>query len=378
MKKTRRFAVASALVLLGTWPAQARGQTAPQTPSPAEVQGSTPQEPPPPVDRPRRPYRGLFEGSESSVGGNGLELSVSGFGGYDDNVVAEQPGSVGSRTPVAGTYGGIVSSLSYRVAKEQANFLAVGGTELRFYEESVAPRSFSQWVDLAASVPLGRRFRVIATHSASHSPYYQMSFLPVLPSQEFAGEPTIEPFDADLGVTALETYRYDAAVRLQQEINRASELRYEYAIAYTDFQADLGDTYMQRAGVGYTRRVSRYGTLRLGYAYQEGASGYVSSQASKLHLLDLGGGYARPLSFSRRTTIAFSGGTAMVDSAVASRRYRVIGDASVHHEIGRTWLARVAYEHDVGFVEAFPEPILWPRNSRLAPRSRQSPHRAHA
>ena len=71
--------------------------------------------------------------------------------------------------------------------------MAIGGTELRFYEENLAPTSFSQWVDLAATVPLGRRFTFVGTHSAAHSPYYQMSFLPGLPSQEFAGEPAIEP-----------------------------------------------------------------------------------------------------------------------------------------------------------------------------------------
>ena len=356
MKKTIRLTVTSVLALLGALPAKAVAQTAPQAP-PVVDQGSTAQTPPPPVVRPRRPYRGLFGGSESGVGANGLGLSVSGFGGYDDNVVADQPGSVGARQPVAGTYGGMNTSLEYRVMKERSRFMAIGGTELRFYEENLAPTSFSQWVDLAATVPLGRRFTFVGTHSAAHSPYYQMGFLPGLPSQEFAGEPAIEPFDVDLGVTAIETYRYDASLRLQQEINRTSELRYEYALSYTDFQEDFGDTHMQRAGVGYTRHVSRYGTLRLGYAYQEGESGFESPQATKLHLLDLGGGYSRPLSFSRRTTVAFSGGTAIVESALASRRYRFVGDASVHHEIGRTWLARAAYERNVGFVEAFPEPF---------------------
>ena len=227
MKKTIRLTVTSVLALLGALPAKAVAQTAPQAP-PVVDQGSTAQTPPPPVVRPRRPYRGLFGGSESGVGANGLGLSVSGFGGYDDNVVADQPGSVGARQPVAGTYGGMITSLDVSGDEGTSRFMAIGGTELRFYEESLAPTSFSQWVDLAATVPLGRRFTFVATHGAAHSPYYQMSFLPGLPSQEFAGEPAIEPFDVDLGVTALETYRYDASLRLQQEINRTSELRYEY------------------------------------------------------------------------------------------------------------------------------------------------------
>ena len=113
MKKTIRLTVTSVLALLGALPAKAVAQTAPQAP-PVVDQGSTAQTPPPPVSAAPAVSRIVWR-QRIRVGANGLGLSVSGFGGYDDNVVADQPGSVGARQPVAGTYGGMNTSLEYRV-----------------------------------------------------------------------------------------------------------------------------------------------------------------------------------------------------------------------------------------------------------------------
>ena len=61
---------------------------------------------------------------------------------------------------------------------------------------------------------------------------------------------------------------FDSDVTLMQRVGR-SELRYNYGYRGNDFEdADL-ESRMHTAGVEFSRRVSRYGTLRLGYGVRQ-------------------------------------------------------------------------------------------------------------
>ena len=54
--------------------------------------------------------------------------------------------------------------------------------------------------------------------------------------------------------------------------------------------------------------------------------------------------------------MSFSGGTA-VSNVQGDRRYRFIGDAAVHHEVGRTWVIRGAFQQGFQVVDIFLEPL---------------------
>jgi opacity protein-like surface antigen len=334
----------------------ALAQTPPAAPPSAEQPAA-----PPAVER--RPYRGLFAGGEAQARREGLSLRLSAAGGYDDNAIAGQAGSTGPENPVASSYGTGDASLSYWVARERASFGVVGSTQLRIYENAAVPRTPTHSAVISGTLPVGRQWTLNANQIIRYSPYYQLGGLPVLPPRASGdgfdiAAPTVIDADApnlDRGLTALTTYRYGTALDLTQDISEASVMRYSAGYARTDFADGRADSYGARAGVQFARRMTRYATLRLGYAYQETHSGLVARR-TVMHNLGLGGGYSRPLSFSRRTTVSFSGGTAVVDGA-GGQRYRLIGDAAVHREIGRTWLARFAYNQGVQFVEVLPDPL---------------------
>jgi hypothetical protein len=69
--------------------------------------------------------------------------------------------------------------------------------------------------------------------------------------------------------------------------------------------------------------------------------------------------YSKPLSLSRRTTLAYSTGTAAVyDRKLDAYKYELVGSIKLDREIGRTWLASVGYSRDVRYIEFVNEPLL--------------------
>nr|AHN98018.1 fungal specific transcription factor domain-containing protein [uncultured bacterium lac193] len=313
--------------------------------------GAQPDSPPP-----RRPYRGLFGGSEANTAADGLGLNLSGFGGYDGNVIADQQGSVGARRPVAGSYGGGAGTLSYLVRGNRSSFGVAGTSQLRVYRASVAPAGTMQSLLMTATVPLARRVTLNIRQGVQYSPYYQLSIMPDLPSQDAPDVAAVDLVNVDQSVTAVDTWGSTTAVSAAQELGRSSTMRYEYGYRLTDFAEGPDDRHGQNAGVSFSRRMTRYATLRLGYEYQT-AESRGGLNRTQVHNLDLGGGYSRPLSFSRRTTVGFSGGTTVLQSPARGSQVRILGDATVHHEMGRSWLARFVVRQDARYVEALPHPL---------------------
>jgi hypothetical protein len=69
--------------------------------------------------------------------------------------------------------------------------------------------------------------------------------------------------------------------------------------------------------------------------------------------------YRKPLSFSRRTTLSYSTGTAgMYDRNLDQFRYELVGNVNLAREFGRTWRAFVNYSRDVRYIEIVGEPLL--------------------
>jgi hypothetical protein len=330
--------------------------------TPARSAGSGQTEVPQP--RERRPYRGLFAGNEAQAQREGLQLRLSASGGYDDNVIAGQPGSDGPENPVASGYGSGDASLSYWIAGDRASFGATGTTQLRVYENDAAGRALSHSGAISSTLPIARRWTLNANQTIRYSPYYHFDVLPGLPPRGSGDDVAlaapsgfaVDAPNVDRSLTTLATYGYGTALDLTHDISDASVLQYSGGFRFTDFPSGSGDSRGATAGVHFARRMTRYANLRLGYVYQEAQSGFVARRRTVMHHLDLGGGYSRPLSFSRRTTVSFSGGTALVDAA-SGQRYQFLGDASVHREIGRTWLARFAFRQGVQFVEVLPDPL---------------------
>ena len=311
----------------------------------------------PPVAEPRerRPYRGLFGGDEARAGTPGLTATLSAFGGHDDNVIANEQGSGVKRQEVAGNYGGAVGQLTYLAVRGRGSFTADASSQVRYYDADGTWHQMSHAASASLTLPVGRLNELSFRQGFHYSPYYQMDVSPALPGLASAETQEAPSTDVNQSLAAVQSYRLDTDISFQQPVGRGA-MRYVYGFRTARFEDEMLDSSAQNAGVAYARRVSRYGTLRLGYAYQTIRHLADEGGDATLHHIDLGGGYARPLSFSRRTTVGFSAGTGVATTSTVS--YRLIADGFVHHEIGRTWLVRGAYRQGLQLVELFPDPLF--------------------
>jgi opacity protein-like surface antigen len=115
----------------------------------------------------------------------------------------------------------------------------------------------------------------------------------------------------------------------------------------------------QRVAVRFTRGLSRYLSLRLGYGLTAANYDYlVTGRDYQYHNIDTGVDYSRDLSLTRRTRLAFSTGAAAIREGETTR-YDVIGSASLNREIGRTWNALAAYSRNAGFIETIGVPTFY-------------------
>ena len=106
--------------------------------------------------------------------------------------------------------------------------------------------------------------------------------------------------------------------------------------------------------------VTRYTTLRAGYRVQTTEySSFGTAQRRQVaqRLFDVGVNYSRPLSISRRTTVSFGTGSSAIDDG-RETFYAITGNATLLHQIGRTWETSVVYARGLTVVAGFSEPFF--------------------
>jgi len=120
-------------------------------------------------------------------------------------------------------------------------------------------------------------------------------------------------------------------------------------------QIDGGPRYeIYELGGRFGARLARYSAFRAGYIRQDvdrGLGHYV------VHHLNIGGDYARPLSASRRAFIAFSGGSAAVESS-DNFRLSAIGNVDFWYEFKQSWIGSVRYHRGISFIDEVVDPLL--------------------
>lgn len=261
-------------------------------------------------------------------------------------------------TARTGLYGSN-ASIDYGLRRRRIS-LAAGGT-------ASARRYTSQDADLLGSyigrVQLsgdGRRSSWRVAQSLTRSPLTATQFFPGIDAGGIAG---LSLVDFQLAGTDQWVSESEASWSLGTRRHRLS-LGAGYGVTSletgTPGEADRFD---RRSGsVRYSLRVGRYTEWYAGYGRTDSRGRVpgrtVSSVAAPtLQNLDLGLGFARPLSFSRRTTVSLQTGAAVLDDAAGRARYSAVGTASLQREIGRSWTARLVASRDTRFVTAVFEPV---------------------
>ena len=356
MNRTRTALIVSALALSLT-PVVASGQPG------RGGQAGANQPAPPEV---RRPYRGLFGGPKDPTR-KSLVATFSIYAAYDDDVYAADSGNQGSAatgTRTRGFYEGAQGGLAFNKPGERASYNVTGDVAVNHFH---SPDDYSPNYRAAAGVGvrLAERTRLGVNGSFVYAPEYRLGLF-VSPTD--IGTFT-DPFDtvgADYGLYRLKSYRSELSVGLGQSIGRRSALTGSYGVGLAHYTGSDLDYLSQSGGVAFEHPLTRNMSAHLGYFYSTAEYTHRSDiQRQPIHRVDAGINYGRALSFSRRTHLSFSTGTALVatdptplDSTGREVNFQLIGNATINHELGRSWTASASYLRTVDYHEGFTDAFL--------------------
>jgi hypothetical protein len=318
--------------------------------------------------RPDREFRGLFGGNGSNPRrSQQLDVSASLFGGYDDNVLAEQGQYVDPRFQQSGGYRGVSVSLDYSKRTDQASVELSGGTAYRYYPSVEEMTGFNSWGSAGFTVKLGARTTLSGTESVSYSPFYSFGRWPGLTP---AGPGQIISTNPDYPLLEQAAWSFYSSAGLEHRVTPRSSLYVDYNLSNTKYDAQALAYRSWSAGGRYTYRLNRAASLRLGYHFRRARSGpYYGNRPLDGHDIDAGIDYTKALSISRKTTLGFefgpsifrsfpAGGTANPDDLQYQTHYTANASAFLNRQIGRSWSARLSYLRGVDYIPGFADPFL--------------------
>jgi hypothetical protein len=308
--------------------------------------------------RPDRPYRGLFGGRVDNPE-RLLTLTASIGSGYDSNVLLDTGafsggGTSDPRIGISSPYGSFAAGLNFTLHRSRFSIESAGSTLMRYYSDLNDPfvPAHSGHVMVALTPKPGTR--VIAAQSIVFQPFLSLFVLPRLYDEAAA-----TPLTADFGAGASDSLSLVSNVELSQRLSRRATLIVGYVRQRTTFERTslFGDL---SSDVGIARLsylLARGLSARAGYGYQSARYAGTPNGNFRGHTGDIGVDFNRALSLSRRTTLTFAtGSTANVYQNVTY--YRLLGNARLVREFGRSWSAAAGYDRTVEFQPAYSRPVL--------------------
>jgi putative beta-barrel porin BBP2 len=266
---------------------------------------------------------GLYQGFDRTLATDTRLTPLADARFYDDTALSSASGT-----------------LSYSRHSHDTDVGVAGGGNIRYY--SVVPDMIPADMFGAASVSskFTRRTRIRASGSASYSPYYSFgSFL-----QPNSGSTALLPPTTEQNIARLDTRTYNASGGLIWAPTRKTSVDFSYTGDLVDTAALAYRSFNQSVGAQMAHRMSRYATLRLGYAYRTSEFGAIGQRA-RMHDILAGFGYQRPLSFSRHTVVGFNVGTTIIDEPT-TYTFILTGEGSLIHQLTRRWSTSVYYRRD--------------------------------
>lgn len=312
-------------------------------PASAQLIG-TPQQP-----RPERPYRGIFAGGVGDAG-QSLDATGSLSGGYDDNVLATATNSSGSglRRGQEGMFAQASGGLNYLLTGARASMNASAATSQRYYP-SLGREYFRTYnASLGGMVQVTAKPVITLQQSVSYRPYTFLDAFPgtveLLPGTTVVTDPEFVPLSEQF-------VAYSGGADLRHQLTRRTSFNSSWDYIATDRLSH--QFWRQSAGANYSIGMTQNLNLRLGYRYTEAHYG---DRVTAIHRPDVGIDFARALSLTRRTTVNFGIGT---EASTYDGRTRVnaVGNASLLHEIGRSWTTGASYQRGTYFISTLPEPV---------------------
>ena len=299
-------------------------------------------------ERQERPFKPLYA-DEASAPRMSFVFAGSIHEGRGDEVGGGEFGATGlerSRYYTGGQLGAAYTRRGRRVI-----FAADATGGARYYRDIGEVASVGYRASAGAEFLMGRA-RLQVAHAYRDNPFQQL-----LPQLGVEGDSTRNASNPDSSLSSTHTVQQASTVGWRRAIGRRSELAFNYG--YTTTKVGEGAVQdIQQGGSSFRHRIGRGLELKLGHqarVFEDTQNG--TGERVIAHDLDFGLDFDRELSFSRRTRLGFTSGSAIV-SGEAGRRMVATGQASLKHEIGRSWNAVGAYARKVDFIEGLPDAVV--------------------
>jgi hypothetical protein len=302
-------------------------------------------------------YRGLFAAdARSGISPNELSLFVA---VYEEYGSSPDVTALAGRAPLSmqsGLFTGVRTDLMYshRGDRTTVGFRTDAG--LRYYSSIGATTELRYRSELGLSTVLGRmrRTSLSTALSVEASPSYSLS---LFPGQSVLNDPGLLAANRDDMLTARAAMSYNGSIGFGHEFSPRSSIGFDTTFRYATVTGAPG-VRDARVGVRFGRRLSRNVGVRLGYAYMQGQYGQKTAvNTMETHDLDLGVDYQKPLTRSRRTTLALGSGSTLVQMP-DGKQYRVTAAANLRSELPKGWVAQLDYSRGVQLVEGFANPFF--------------------
>ena len=307
--------------------------------------------------QPARSNRGLFgPPDENPKRQQSSDFTMGLSAGYDTNASdGQQAGPLIDPLAPAGLYSNLETAFRYTRGRRQRRLAFSAGNALRYEPQRHQLLTANYEGGLTVTSPVWRGASVDLSQTAAYAPYYQLELFPTFSVD--AGQLPRAPSN-DFGVWRQPTYAYTTTLHFAQKLGARSAVLLEYDRRSVQFTGDASAFLTQGAAVRFTHRMTRYVGFHAAFGSRSGRyQGPSTANRPGTDDIDIGLDYNRPLSFSRRTTLSFSSGSSLIPQD-GTRRYRVTGEASLQHQIGRTWAAGLEYRRALRFIEAFPKPFF--------------------
>ena len=319
-----------------------------------------------------RPFRGLFGGAQPmNTRGPQLDFSGSAISGWDryPNGVPSLPDD--PRISADNRFSGFSGALDFTNPGDHLSFGGHGSGFLGYFPERPDDPwhdSYSASGDISAGWDLSRRTRLNLHDTTSYRTDY-INGLDFLSRTPGPGTPGFGPTSFDYGIGRAPSIDTAVGADLSRRLGSRSDLSVNYGyrrLFYLSEESAFRDSEYHTAGIHYSRGLTRYATMRAGYQYTRSVLIDGGQEPTSFHNIDLGVNYARALSLSRRTTFSFSTGAAAVTSGTVASdsplfdriRFTAIGNASLEHEIGRTWTLDANYARGLDYEPTLGQPYL--------------------
>jgi hypothetical protein len=312
----------------------------------------------------RRGFHGLF-GGPSDPARSSLDLRFSAFGAYDDDLLGAYT-TTGVTPPgqqTSGMFGSTTAGLTFT---QPGNRFSGGvDTDVSVSQyPSLNQTNGMYHADGNLTARLARNTRLSAAGDFSYAPEYRLGLFIDPASLTGAANP-FQTVSTDYDLFRLKTLRAGGHVLVSQTIGHRASVDGYYNSNNVNYLNDSPLNYREQfAGARFVNRFSQHLALRAGYSYDTATYG-VFPQPRRVHNLDLGVDYSRPLSRSRRTSVSFSSGSAILTgqdqltgNTGKNTYYYFLANAALRHEIGRSWTAVGAYRRSVDWHEGFVQPFL--------------------